>query len=101
MFYGVYYYNNCFSPYGVNVYMAGFYENLNDAVKRLREVIPNYKKNYKNAVSNNERVGWINQYEFGDIPYNGLNASQPHNSVNVIDNPNVNITDKQIRIMNN
>ena len=84
MFYGVYYYNNEFSPYSTNVYMAGFYENLDDAIKRLQEIIPNYKKNYRNSVSNKYRVGWINQYDFGDIQYNGSNASQPHNSVNIL-----------------
>ena len=84
MFYGVYYYNNEMSPYSTNVYMGGFYENLDDAVKRLQEIIPNYQKNYQNSVSNKYRVGWINEYKFGNINYDGLSASQPHNSVNVI-----------------
>lgn len=85
MFYGVYYYNNEFTYYGTNVYLAGFYPNLDSAINRLQEVIPNYHQHYKNSVCNNNRVGWINQYDFGDIQYNGLCVSQPHNSINVFE----------------
>lgn len=84
MFYGVYYYYED-NYYQADVQLAGFYENVSDAKKRIHEIIPNCQKNYGNSISNNQVVGWVNKYEFGNIPYDGLSASQPHNSINVID----------------
>ena len=85
MFYGVYYYNlEEIGP--ANVYLAGFYITFILARNRLEEVIPLFKKGYKNSVTNHKRIGWINKYEFGDMVYNGLTACQPHSSVNVFTN---------------
>ena len=87
MFYGVYYYNiEEFGP--ANVYIAGFYQDFISAQNRLDEVIPFFKRSYKNSVTNHNRIGWINKYEFGDMMHNGLTACQPHSSVDVFTDAN-------------
>lgn len=89
MFYGVYYYNVTF--YGpAQVYLAGFYQNINDANDRLFTLIPEHKQDVNNCITNGKRIGWVNKYEFGNIMGNikenyseGYIASQPHSSINI------------------
>lgn len=51
---------------GANVLTAGTYINLNDAVVRLLEMVPDYTEHINNTVKNCDRIGWINYIPFGD-----------------------------------
>lgn len=81
MFYGVYIYNAIESSSSSSVFLVGIYETLNQAKIRLNELVPNYEKHYKNTVKSKNMIGWINEYQFGDIDYNGLTCCQPHSSI--------------------
>jgi len=83
MFYGVYYYSP--SGFSTSVYLAGYYQTLNEAKERMQVLLPNYEPHYRNAVRSpiNYRIGWVNQLEFGNVEYDGLSCCQPHNSVNL------------------
>lgn len=80
-FYGVYYYR-CSFHFSTTVNVAGFYETPEEAIKRLKIIIPNYKKGVNNTVSGQKTVGWINEYLIGDI--NSLViCGQPSTAINV------------------
>ena len=81
MFYGVYVYNAENTSSSASVFLVGIYETLDQAKNRLSEMVPNYEKHYKNTVKSKNMIGWINEYQFGDIEYNGLSCSQPHSSI--------------------
>jgi len=66
MFYGVHYQDIIPFDNAADVYTAGFYQSLDKAIIRLNEVIPNYKKHVNRTVIRNNRVAWINTYEFND-----------------------------------
>lgn len=87
LFYGVYYYSP--SSSSASVYLAGYYQTLDEAKERMQILLPKYESHYHNAVRSpiNYRIGWINQFEFGDVEYDGLSCSQPHNSVNLFITP--------------
>lgn len=91
MFYGVYFYETI--RFSGGTFLVGFYDNIDDAKKRLEQIIPDYKKHINNTVINNNRIGWINEYNMGDFKfdlYNGLNVSQPHSSIDIFKNMNEN-----------
>ncbi len=82
--FSVYYYEISGNvPY---VHPIGFYNNIEDAIQRLVEFIPDYKKYFNNSVKGNfngrSRVGWINHNQFGDFKSN-LSAQQPHSAINL------------------
>ncbi len=79
-FYGVYYYKQSFV--GANVKLVGYYKTIDEAIKRLAEFIPVFKRGINNTVHGNGRVGWVNQYTFGDFD-SEYNASQPHNPIDI------------------
>ena len=83
MFYGVYYYDVGYEQ--ATVYLAGYYETLNDAKMRLDKLIPNYVRGHKNSVIGNGRIGWVNKCEFGDFKHNDLSCNQPYSSVNLFE----------------
>lgn len=78
--YTVHFYQISFSA--ATVYLIGFYDNLEEAKKRLSQVIPNYRKHINNTVIGIGRVGWINCNTFGDLNTD-LSASQPHSSIDL------------------
>ena len=84
-FYGVYYYTP--TNQTASVYLVGFYDTLETAKEVLSEIIPNYIKNYRNSVSGQGRIGWINRYEMNQPILNPekLVCSQPHTSVNLFE----------------
>ena len=86
MFYGVYYYHPINGP--ADVYLVGFYNNLDMAKAVLHKIMPDYEKHYKNTVKGNRKIGWINQYEMNEHIYNPthLTCSQPHASIELFDN---------------
>ena len=81
-FYGVYYYKQSFSGSGASVYLIGFYNDLNDAKKRLKSVIGEYKPHINKTVHSGPYVGWINLYTYGDFN-SQLTCNQPHSSINL------------------
>ena len=85
MFYGIYYYDTN----GINsspVYLAGFYQTLDEAKIKLNNYLPNYEKGYDNSIKTRNRVAWINEYYFGDIKGTSLICNQPHSSINLFNN---------------
>ena len=82
MFYGVYYY--VIDYHDADVHLLGFYKTLNEAKARLALYMPNYKPHCNNTVIGNQKIGWINKYQFGDFD-SDLTCNQPHSSVNLFD----------------
>lgn len=96
MFYGVYFYTPGSSS---SVYLVGFYDNLDTAKQILNNIAPNYKPGYGNAVHGNGKIGWINKYEMNNYVLNPnkrvecqLACNQPHSSVNLFGNEDLNIS---------
>jgi len=79
MFYGVFYYVE--SKRGV--ILAGYYPTLEEAKQRLSIILPNYQSHYRNTVKSYNRVGWINEYDFGDINMTEKTCDQPYSTVNL------------------
>jgi hypothetical protein len=79
MFYGVFYYAISDS----RVILAGYYSTLDEAKNRLNVLLPNYQAYYRNTVKSLSKVGWINEYDFGDINITQNTCDQPYLSINL------------------
>lgn len=66
------------------VYIVGYYDNLEDALNKLKEYIPNYIEGLNNTVTGNHIKGWINKNDFGDMPH-AVVASHPHSAINLFE----------------
>lgn len=67
-----------------DVHLIGYYDNIHDAVDRLKIIMPNYKKWTNNTVMENNMIGWINKNSFGPFVSN-LSMTQPHSAVNLFE----------------
>lgn len=75
----VLYYNDCTNIYfPAKIMLGGYYLDEQDAVNRLRQLIPNFKPHTSNTVSNGNYIGWISRYELGSCC---ISAGDIHNPV--------------------
>ena len=81
--YSVFYYS--ISSIERTVYHLGYYANLDDAVKRLKTQMPNYKKWINKTVIQDDLIGWINKNVIGEDLITNLSASQPHSAVDLFE----------------
>lgn len=63
--------------YWISVYLpsevklAGIYDNEEDAITRLRLVVPNFRPHNNKTVTNGYHIGWICRYTLGDYNQSG------------------------------
>lgn len=80
--YTVYFYDTLQSY--PTVYPVGFYDDIENAKKRLDQIIPDYNPGINHTVCGNYRIGWINKNVIGELNTD-LSASQPHSAVCLFD----------------
>ena len=80
MLYGVYYFDMCDDDR--EILLTGLYHTLDEAVDRLNKVLPNFQPHINNTVKTRRRIGWINQYAYGDY-VEPIPVTQMHNPVDL------------------
>lgn len=80
MFYTVFYYDINLNGNAV-IMNGGFYQEYKDAKMRLEKLIPNSKDHINNTIKNNNRIGWINIYDFGDCQIENNSLVKPNKSL--------------------
>jgi len=80
MFFGVFYYK--IERSHATVKLGGFYQTQEEAISRLKVLLPDYKNYVNNTVINLDYVGWINTYEFGDFS-SDYSVNQPQNTIHL------------------
>jgi hypothetical protein len=81
MFYGVFYYTQTTGK--PSIVLGGFYQTLDEAKERITVLLPDYISHMRNTVKSGNQIGWVNEYEFGDVTTIQTACDQPFFSVNL------------------
>jgi len=83
MFYGVFYYTQSTEKPSTSIVLGGFYQTLDEAKERITVLLPDYRPYRRNTVVSENKVGWVNEYEFGDVTTIQTACDMPFFSVNL------------------